>query len=198
MHKAADQLMQLSTLRSAVPGGRFVAVIRDGRDAAVSARHFEALMRRRGAPFRVARAGALRRLLGWAVRAAKLAAHVRRGDVLALRYEDLQADFHGTCRALFSRLGLDSGDALLEELRDYTAFHRLAGGRKAGLAAPEVLRKGVVGDWRTGLDPFTRAAAWRLAGRELEQFGYSRNGELRASSLVLGSEDGSRGDRGRF
>ena len=79
--KAADQVMQLRHLQRLSPRSTCLAIVRDGRDAAISAQHYEALMRKRDAPWRVARRGARRRALAWSVRAAKLAGHAERGEV---------------------------------------------------------------------------------------------------------------------
>lgn len=189
--KAADQVMHHAALQAASPGSRILAVVRDGRDAAISARHFEALMRRREAPWRTREASSLRRLLGWSLRAAKLAEHARRGEVTILRYEDLNADFLGTCAALLEHLGLDSSPEILSNLRAATDFKTVTEGRDRGEAAEHIVRKGITGEWRETLSPMQAATAWRVAGPSLEAFGYGREGELRPSPLVLGRRSGA-------
>lgn len=183
--KAADQLMTLSQLRQVSAGSRCVAIIRDGRDAAVSAKHFEQLMRKQQAPWRVGSASALRRMLGWSVRAAKLAEHARRGDILVIRYEDLHRDFAGTLGALLGELELRADDSLLAKIHEKTQFSAASGGRRPGESAEHILRKGVVGDWKQALSRAESALAWRIASEQLSAFGYARDGELHQSELVL-------------
>ena len=186
--KAADQLLMLDRLSAVCPGARRVAIIRDGRDAAVSARHYEQLMRTQQAPWRVGRSSSPRRLLGWALRAAKLAGHARRGDLAVVRYEDLSRDFTGTLAALLRTLQLDAAPSLLASIEDATRFAAASGGRAPGEAAPHILRKGVVGDWRDALSPREARLAWRIAGRELAAFGYRPDGGVAPSDLVLSAD----------
>jgi len=188
--KAADQLMHLQALRGASPGSRLLAIVRDGRDAAISARHYEALMRRREAPWRVRRAGTLRRILGWSLRAAKLAEHARRGEVTVVRYEDLHRDFAGTCTALFHHLDIDAAPRTVAAVQQATDFKRVTAGRERGESADHVVRRGITGEWREAFSPFEARLAWTLAGSALEAFGYGRQGDLRASPLVLGPAAG--------
>ncbi|WP_439100317.1 sulfotransferase [Congregibacter sp.] len=146
--KAADQILQLSALKAASPGCRVVAIVRDCRDAAVSAKHFEALMRKREAPWRTNHASLARRILGWSLRAAKLAEHARRGEVTVLRYEDLHNDFADTCRALFLDLGLDGSAEVVDRVKKATNFTTVTKGRQPGDASEHQIPKGRVGDWQ--------------------------------------------------
>lgn len=183
--KGADQVMHFSMLNSASPNAQRVAIIRDGRDAAISAHHYETLMRKQEAPWRVRPTGASRRLLGWAVRAAKLEYHVQRGELAVVRYEDLIHDFRRTSSALFDFLKLEYDPALIDSIHRSTDFSAAADGRSRGESAEHIVRKGDTGEWTTALSAGQSSWAWRLAGRELERFGYSRTGEIRKSSLTL-------------
>ena len=183
--KAADQVMHLSRLREASPKARHVAIIRDGRDAAISAKHFEALMRKEEAPWRVSQTGSTRRLAGWAVRAAKLEYHAKRGDLAVVRYEDLVHDFQRTCAALFDYLELDHDEELLKAVQNSTDFSAASQGRSRGESAEHIVRKGATGEWIDTYSATESTVAWRLAGTELERFGYSQNGEIKDSPLIL-------------
>jgi hypothetical protein len=187
--KAADQVMQFAALKRASPGSRAIAIIRDGRDAAVSARHFESLMRKREAPWATARASYSRRLLGWSLRAAKLAEHARRGDVLVLRYEDLRSNFVATCSALLEKLELDSSPEIVDHIHKVTDFSAVADGRQPGESAEHIVRKGSVGEWKDDLSPGAAPIAWKLVGKELQAFGYRPDGAIEASPLVLGHSE---------
>lgn len=183
--KAADQIMHLDALRRATPGARLIAVVRDGRDAAVSAQHFEALMRKQQAPWRVPRGSTIKRLLSWGVRAAKLAEHARRGEVLVIRYEDLHSDFASTISRLLAELDLDHGSAVVQGIETKSSFRAASGGRAQGEGAQHIVRRGVVGEWQEAFGAAESALAWTLVGNELSRFGYGKKGEVSACSLVL-------------
>ena len=183
--KAADQVMQLRHLQRLSPRSTCLAIVRDGRDAAISAQHYEALMRKRDAPWRVARRGARRRALAWSVRAAKLAGHAERGEVTVLRYEDLRRDFAGTCRLLLQHLQLPCDDTIIESIRAATDFRVASGGRAPGESAEHIVRRGQVQEWRETLAPREAERAWRWMGEELTAFGYGRDGTLSPSNRVL-------------
>ncbi|WOJ95149.1 sulfotransferase [Congregibacter variabilis] len=183
--KAADQLMQLAALKHASPGSQTIAIVRDGRDAAISAQHFERLMRKQEAPWQTQNASYLRRLLGWSMRAAKLAEHAARGELTVLRYEDLHTDFNQLCRALFIKLGLDVTPEIIECVKDATDFSTVTEGRTPGESADHEIRKGSFGEWKDALSSSQAALAWKLAGDSLSAFGYTRRGAIEASPLVL-------------
>jgi len=161
------------------PGSRFVHVIRDGRDGAVSG-WFHNL--RRGRPdFR-------RRFPDFAeyVRYYVAAHWIRYIDAARgfaatapdrcheLRYEDLHADGARVVTDLLRFLGVDAGDEAVTACLDAGSFERLSGGRPRGEADPAShFRKGVVGDWAEHFDRPARAAFEDAGGRAmLERLGY--------------------------
>ncbi|MEM6300628.1 MAG: sulfotransferase domain-containing protein, partial [Pseudomonadota bacterium] len=187
-YKAADQLPNLAKLRAIAPATTALIIIRDGRDAAVSAGHYEALMREQEAPWQVARTSMSRRLLGWAVRAAKLAQHAQAGDVLIIRYEDFKANFPGICRALFNKLGLDASIEVIEKIEQQTDFKRVNSQLPPNEESPHVTRRGIVGEWQEALTPNQARRMWSLAAAQLRVFGYGKKGDILPSSLVLQPE----------
>ena len=185
--KAADQVPNLSKLHSLMPHTRTLAIVRDGRDAAVSARHYEKLMREQEAPWQVHRTASWRRLLGWSMRALKLAEHARRGEITVIRYEDLHTDFPGVCRALFEQLELPNDDTTLAAVREATDIRRLQTAEANGESLPHNVRRGVVGEWKSVLSPAQARRSWAIAGDALRAFGYSEEGNLGPSPLALKS-----------
>ncbi|MEM6484659.1 MAG: sulfotransferase [Pseudomonadota bacterium] len=184
--KAADQLQNLRVLKDLIPESKQVAIIRDGRDAAVSAFHFESQMRKVEAPWRVRNSSFNRRLLGWAARAAKLAEHAKQGELVVVRYEDLMLDFEGICRALFAQLKLDNDDRLIASIKANTSFEAVAQSKEQGRGEPvHLVRKGMVGEWRKTFTSREARSAMRLAGAELDVFGYGSDGALKDSDYVL-------------
>jgi hypothetical protein len=181
--KAADQIMCLEELQKCSPRSRKIVIIRDGRDAAISALHYGKLMNRWGAPWQPRELDFHDRLRAWCTRAAALADRCRKQDILVLRYEDLHRDFHGNCSALFRQLGIAHESPLLDEIYRKTNFSAVSGGRKPGEAAESVIRKGVMGEWKSTLSAQDAERAWKAARRELEKFGYTEHGEYKASKL---------------
>ncbi|MEM8493395.1 MAG: sulfotransferase [Pseudomonadota bacterium] len=183
--KAADQLQNLRVLKDLMPESKQIAIIRDGRDAAVSAFHFEDQMRKVEAPWRVANSSLHRRLIGWAARAAKLAEHARRDEIIVVRYEDLSSDFEGICRVLFAQLGLDNDERLISSIKARTSFEAVAQSKEQGREPVHLVRKGMVGEWREAFTARETRLAMRLAGTELDAFGYGSDGTLKDSDFVL-------------
>lgn len=174
--KAADQLISLQQLQQYSPHSRKIAIIRDGRDAAISAIHYRKLMQKRNAPWAQKEEAYLGQLRGWATRARMLANWAEKNDIIILRYEDLHRDFFGVCGRLFEGMGIPVSQEVLDDIYQKTNFKTVTGGRQTDETSEQVVRKGVVGEWKNSLDRRTADLAWRIAGRELERFGYTREG----------------------
>jgi hypothetical protein len=177
--KSADQISRLAVLQAWQPTAKKIAIVRDGRDAAISAAHFQDWMREanptRGAP---AVADYWELVHTWADQADKAIAAAVRGLIYLLRYEDLSNDFAATVRPLFQWLGLPESKQLLEDIQAKTSFEALTG-RRRGIEGKGVMRKGAVGEWCEVLRPEEQERAWRMAGDQLRAFGYARDGTLR-------------------
>lgn len=176
--KSAAQISRLEILRAWQPSAKKIIITRDGRDAAISAAHFEELMREfkptRGSP-PVASYWELLRT--WANQADKAIAAAVRGQVYLLRYEDLTNDFVATVQPLLSWLGLAESKSLIDDIQGHSSFEALTG-RARGTEAKNVMRKGAVGEWRLALSADEQERAWRMAGEQLRAFGYTRDGTL--------------------
>jgi hypothetical protein len=149
------------------PTARFVHVVRDGRDVAVSVR---AASRSWAPDWRgdVARsvwtsAADWRNSLA-AVRAATPAVADR---LLEVRYEDAIADPYAVYRRLYEFAGIPYGDALLERVFDATDFERNFRPDEG-----QFRRAGRVGDWRTRFTTRDRIEFARAAGTTLVDLGY--------------------------
>lgn len=204
--KGADQILALDALRDYYPHAPKIAIVRDGRDAAVSAFHYRELMRQkrmawhhghlsymrpvdllRDASIRGVQAlrGAVghgpdwrlgRSMQVWADRVRRVLRAAERGELYVLRYEDLLADFGATFAALLEWLEADAGPATVAAVAEASSFRALSG-RQAGVDAQDVLRKGTAGEWHGSLNVRDQALAWRIAGAELMAMGYSRHGD---------------------
>ena len=177
--KSANQISRLAVLHAWQPTAKIIVIVRDGRDASISAAHFQSWMREvrppRGAP---GVADYWQLLRSWADQAERAIAAAARGHVYLLRYEDLSNDFISTMQPLLQWLGLSAAKPLLETIQTETSFEALTG-RARGIEAKSVLRKGAVGEWREVLSPDNQERAWRVAGNQLDAFGYTRDGALR-------------------
>jgi hypothetical protein len=176
--KTPDNVRSLDLLHAAFPRAKFIQIVRDGRDAAVSNWFHNLRLGEEQTRRTFGTADAFFDIFAerWA---GDLEAGTRFGDAhpdryLAIRYEDLSADTAGTLVTLFRFLGVRSGKALAARCRDGGSFERLSGGRAPGQEdRNSFFRQGRPGDWRNHLD---RAAADRFAakaGRWLAAFGYA-------------------------
>jgi len=164
-----------------IPHARFIHVIRDGRDVAVSLK-------------------AAKKGLGWGfssisdaavhwkqfVEAGKQAA--KYGDrYMELRYEDLGDEGEQTMRNVFDFCDLPSGD---EEIADIVERHRFSE-MKSKRSSPDPnrsapadhYRRGKAGGWRDELKPLEQYFFHLYAGGLLEQLGYAESQWWYKSSL---------------
>ena len=160
--KTPYYLGQLDELDAVWPEARFVVLVRDGRDVALS------LL---GLPFGPNNVWAAARFWARGIRRGRDAAERYADRTITVRYEDLCADPKAVADRLCSFLGLRFEDDMLaiEETdpakldRDKTAWFT---GLRAGINAS------AVGRWRTELSPRDQALFAALAGPELEAAGY--------------------------
>jgi hypothetical protein len=168
IEKSPWHLSDVDLIAEVLPEARFVHVVRDGRDVAVSL----AAARRSWSDYGGSRISA-------AVREAAQAwaSGIEKGEVaratpgrrpLETRYEEIHADRRAAFRRLFDHAGMPYDKALLERTLELTAFDRLPEPRGEG----RLYRGGRVGDWRRSLGI---AQAWRferLAGATLRETSY--------------------------
>ena len=180
--KAADQIMALQKLQQDMPNTKVIAVVRDARDAMVSAWKFEALMNRVEAPW--GGSSRTRHLIEfmytWGVRAAAILRAASENKLLMIRYEDLHSNFPKTIARVYRYIGVDDSLTAINNIRRTTDFETVSGGRRKGEEAESVVRKGIVGDWRNVLSPRQAALAWRVARRQMIALGYTREGAVTA------------------
>ena len=156
--KTPNYTKHLGQLHRLFPEAKIIHIVRDPRDVAVSRMAFSI---RAGAveartpgseQHRLTLEGAVR---SWkeAVTAVDAFAQAHPDLVHEVGYLDLHADPVGEAERLFGFLGAATPRVLMEQIVAATSFEALSG-RRAGEEDPaSFLRKGVPGDWRTGLDP---------------------------------------------
>ena len=171
----------LPDLQALFPDARFIHVVRDPRDVAVS-RLFQRA--RTAANPNVAVAGdplyrqtvedVARQWREGAEYVKSFAANCP-GILHELRYEDLLQDFPGTARALFGFFGVESSPGTLAQIEQQTRFEAMTGGRARGIADDKSFyRKGIAGDWLGQLDKAAVSTIEAQCGGLMDAYGYGR------------------------
>jgi len=172
--KTPRYVLHLDQLHALFPAARFVHVIRDGREVALSVQHWNEKRGQRGPGY----------LEGWSEDQVTTTAlwwgrHVRRGREAGarlgegtyheLRYERLTTDPAGACRDLCAFLGLAFDDAMLRfnEGRERTDGKRSA--KSSWLSPTPGLR-----DWATQMDPEDIETFEATEGALLDELRYAR------------------------
>lgn len=171
--EAACGILPLATL---YPDAKFIHVIRDGRDGAVSG---WAHLGRGGGRGRFPRFADYAEYFArghWVpyIRRARAAGRRLPGRYVEVRYEDLSRDASGQARRLLSFLGADDGPEMVRRCTERSAFQALSGGRRPGEEDPSShLRKGVVGDWMSRFDDEALERFEAQGGELLRELGYA-------------------------
>lgn len=170
--KTPDNIMRLGQMWSIFPNARFINVIRDGRDGAVSAYiRFRPKLPEAMTQLDYVRAYAK----GWSerIQAARKSAADR--PYLETRYEALHADPDGEAGRLFGFLGADTDPSVVAAALRAASFESLSGGRKRGQQdAASHYRRGEVGGWADVLSAQEVEAFEAIAGPMMDELGYAR------------------------
>jgi hypothetical protein len=159
--KTPDYVDDLPLLARLFPTARFVHLIRDGRDVALSVLDLRHLHRH---------AASVAFFWGRQIRAARAAAAALPGRYLEVRYERLVADPEGELRALCAFLDLPFEQAMLRgDPRDRERIP--AGRRRLHSAAVTKPREGVR-DWRRDMSRAEVEEFEAVAARDLSATGY--------------------------
>lgn len=175
--KTPDNIRFFALLADAFPTAKFIHIVRDGRDCAVSG-WFHNL--RVSPDWTREQFGSIDEYVvalaaEWA---GNVEAGARFGDMrpdryLALRYEDLIADPATALAQVLSFLGAEAGPAVLQDCIDAGSFATMTGGRAASEEnRGSFFRKGIVGDWRNHVTAEADALFREKAGVWLKRYGY--------------------------
>ena len=160
--------MDIDAVAAMFPEARFIHVLRDGRDVAVSldvaSKSWAPEMQRTTLAVRGAH---------WAVGvdAARESGRALGDRYLEVRYEDLRADFANSAQMLFEFAGVPFDAALIEQIRSETQLDRYSSATRES----RFRGKGRAGGWR---DHFTRRDArdfGRATGDLLVELGYAQS-----------------------
>jgi hypothetical protein len=176
--KTPDNSRYFQELRDLFPTAKFIHVIRDGRDCAVSG-WFHNLRVLPGATLeQFGTVGTYARAFAqiWATELATAQRFIDQnpGRTRQVRYEDIASDPERVLAGLFAFLGVEASKAVLTDVQGEASFEKLSGGRTRGDENRDsFFRKGVSGDWRNHLGEMDDAAFRRIAGGWMQRFGYS-------------------------
>jgi len=176
--KTPDNIRHLDLLRTIFPDARFIHLVRDGRDCAVSGWFHN----QRSSPDWIR--GNFPSLSGyaalfareWAKDLAMAGAFAGRHPeaCLTLRYEDLVDDTPRQLARVLDFLGVAADQPTLDACCEAGAFARLSGGRAPGEEdRASFFRKARPGDWRRHLDAAQENEFRAAATPWLERFGYA-------------------------
>jgi len=182
--KTPDNVRFFTLLDAAFPRARFIQIVRDGRDCAVSC-WFHNLRTnpdwaRSVHPSLSAYATMFAREWAADIASAEQFAAAYPNACLTVRYEDLLANTSSVLRGVLAFLGVPTGAEVAARCVGAAAFERLADGRRRGEENREsFFRYGTQGNWREHLDQATNDAFIATAEPWLARFGYLESGSAR-------------------
>ena len=166
VEKSPDHIDAMELIAEIYPGSKFIHVIRDGRDVAVS----QAAAIRSWAPEWENVFGSVHKsAVQWSrsVRRGQAAARAIGHRVKEIRYEQLHDDPVGSLTELFEFCEIPAGDELVKEIcvKNNISEYKWAGEAR-------FRRSGRVGDWRTRFNALDRFAFDLGGGTVLRELGY--------------------------
>jgi len=173
LDKSPGYSQYVTHIRSLVPQVKFIHILRDGRDVAVSLRVASTGWGRAWAPSSIASAASLWRSM---VKAAREAEAPEPSRYLEIRYEEMQDHGATSLMKAFSFIGLP---ATLEEAAAICQGHtidRMQEGTGPFDLPREFFRQGRVGAWRAEMTPMERYQFDDAAGDLLRELGYAQSG----------------------
>ncbi len=176
--KTPDYAAQLPLIHEMLPEARIIHVVRDGRDAAVSAWHHNMRLTPEWAieTYGTVDGFALFFADVWVnhAGAAETFAAAHPDLCLTVRYEALKTRPADELTRILSFLDITAPEETIAACLAATRFETLSGGRKPGDDdGSSLFRKGVVGDHASALKASTIAGFGQKAGSLLRQLGYA-------------------------
>lgn len=168
--KNPDNLFNAQRVWRVYPQARFLHIIRDPRDGAISgfARFRSRLPE---SMTRIEYVDAYSR--DWVARISAGRTTASGRSYLEFRYEDLHAATTETAAQVFQFIGASTEPAMIDAAIESASFERLSGGRKRGEQDPAShYRRGEVAGWRDEMTAEEIAVAERNAGGLMAELGY--------------------------
>jgi hypothetical protein len=174
--KTPDNLYAAFQLSTLFPKARFLHIIRDGRDAAVSGWNMRKEMNTFRAQFRSFESYAGFYAEKWAQGVEKGREFGRQTPdrYLEIKYEDLHHNYDETVSDILDFLGVEASPKSLLQCQEAGSFKKSTKGRSRGKEnKASFFRKGVVGDWKHEMDDAALNAFMQHSGKMLETLGYT-------------------------
>lgn len=175
--KTPDNLRYFPLLGRLFPTAKFLHVVRDGRDCAVSAWfhnlrvNAKELHRRHGTFDRFSEDTA-RRWTPWVEGGLRFCA-ARPERCMTVRYEDMVERGDDTMRAVLGFLGVEASADVVRRCIAAGAFEAMSGGRQRGIEdRGSFTRLGLPGNWRDHLTAESNGVFQAIAGEMLTRLGY--------------------------
>ncbi len=175
--KTPENAIAMGLLNDMYPAAKFVHVIRDGRDAAVSG---WAHVRRQGGSEQFTSFGAYAEYFAeyhWVpyITCAREAGKGFPERYLEVRYENLHDNPAREVQRLLDFLEIDTSGEAITRCLEGGSFEKLSGGRARGEEdTSSFFRKGVVGEWKLEFDEVALEGFEKHAGTLLDELGYER------------------------
>jgi len=176
--KTPDNVRYFDVLRAVFPAARFLHVVRDGRDCAVSAWFHNLRTNPAWLQSKFASIGnyALMFAREWAadITHAERFAAANPGAMLTVRYESLLDSAPAVLRETLAFLDVPADEPAIAQCCDAASFERLSAGRTQGSEdRTSFFRNGTHGNWRAHLDPATADLFFEAAAPWLQRLGYA-------------------------
>ena len=176
--KPPDNSRYFAALSGVFPAAKFIHIVRDGRDCAVSGWFHNLRLESGKALKKSSSLSAYARSFAeiWATELATAQNFIDRHPerVHQIRYEDIATDPERALTGLFAFLGVEASKPVLDQSGTAASFEKLSGGRKPGKENRDsFFRKGVSGDWRNHFSAADDAAFRKTAGTWMQRFGYA-------------------------
>jgi hypothetical protein len=175
--RTPDNVQFFPLLATLFPQAKFIHLVRDGRDCAVSAWYYNLCMDAASLTRQCASIDefAVYHTQAWVAdvgRGLKFAAE-HPGRCLTIRYEDLSRHTLTLLRQVCGFLGASLDSAVLQACCAAADFGKLSGGRKrAQEDRNSLFRRGVLGDWRNHFDKPTELALRKKVEPRLSRLRY--------------------------
>ncbi len=177
--KTPDNILSMNLLSSLFPRAKFLHVIRDGRDCALSGWYFNLSGVEENRTVVDTFDGYVERFLeNWSagVQFARKTGERIPDRYLEIRYEQLIENPRAEMTRILEYLDVDACAAVVDRCVEANSFPALSQGRPRGEEdAASFFRKGVAGDWRKRFSGALSESAWRIAGDRLLALGYPKD-----------------------
>jgi hypothetical protein len=176
IEKTPRHVHQIDYIRAAAPGARFIVMVRDGRDVALSI----------GKRFGDLQAGVER----WVADNEAAARQLGRPDVILLRYEDLVEDAERELRRICAFLGVDYTDQLLNYHQSQKLWHNETKVREADSIGTDGDEHKALRTWQVNQKIFDGRGRWKgeLPEAIVAEFAKGRCAELMAGFGYLDAD----------